>query len=149
MRIPRWLLVILIAVSAGAALVASGWWWVTWPERTAREFVAFLSEGNLDAANRMLVATQDPTLDYVPANIELFASAKEWFSQGSEPRTALDVLFARGQYRIDEHEGIVLAVERNQVVVIANVLQIVSSESLGKVISYTGDSYRISKLIRD
>ena len=48
MRLPRWLLVLLIVVSVLAPLLAAGWWWVTWPDRTMREYVALVAEGNFD-----------------------------------------------------------------------------------------------------
>lgn len=37
---------------------AAGWWWVTWPERTARRFVELLKCGETDAAQTMLESTQ-------------------------------------------------------------------------------------------
>jgi hypothetical protein len=42
MKLPRWLLWSLLSISVVAALAAAGWWWVTWPERTAREFIELL-----------------------------------------------------------------------------------------------------------
>jgi hypothetical protein len=40
MRLPRWLVVSLLAVSVLAVPGAGAWWWVTWPERTANQFCA-------------------------------------------------------------------------------------------------------------
>jgi hypothetical protein len=34
-------------------LFAACWWWVTWPERTARKFVNLLAAGDFDAAKAM------------------------------------------------------------------------------------------------
>jgi hypothetical protein len=34
-------------------IFAVGWWWVTWPERTARRFVDLLAAGNIKAAQAM------------------------------------------------------------------------------------------------
>jgi hypothetical protein len=34
-------------------LFAVGWWWVNWPERTARRFVELLAAGNIEAAKEM------------------------------------------------------------------------------------------------
>jgi hypothetical protein len=48
MRIPRWLVVTLLSASVLAVLGAGAWWWITWPERTARKFVAFVIVQNAD-----------------------------------------------------------------------------------------------------
>jgi hypothetical protein len=34
-------------------LFAAGWWWATWPERTARRFVELLTAGDIEAATAM------------------------------------------------------------------------------------------------
>jgi hypothetical protein len=39
MTLPRWLVVSLLIVSLLAVFGAGAWWWVTWPERTARAFI--------------------------------------------------------------------------------------------------------------
>jgi len=38
MKLPRWLVIAMLTTSVLSVLAAAGWWWVTWPERTAREF---------------------------------------------------------------------------------------------------------------
>ena len=43
MKLPRWLVIGMLTSSVLAVLAAAGWWWVTWPERTAREFVERLT----------------------------------------------------------------------------------------------------------
>ena len=50
MKLPRWLVIGMLTSSVLAVLAAAGWWWVTWPERTAREFVALLTERRFDEA---------------------------------------------------------------------------------------------------
>ncbi len=45
MKLPRWLMITMLTSSVLAVLGAAGWWWVTWPERTAREFVELLRDG--------------------------------------------------------------------------------------------------------
>ena len=39
-------------------LFAAAWWWVTWPDRTARKFARFLSAGDVQAAREMVVGPQ-------------------------------------------------------------------------------------------
>jgi hypothetical protein len=47
MKIPHWLVVSMLAASTLAILVVAGWWWVTWPERTARFHIAAFTEEEL------------------------------------------------------------------------------------------------------
>src|SRR5262245_36909464 len=39
MKLPRWIVVSLLTVSALSLPGAAGWWWVTWPEKTIRAYV--------------------------------------------------------------------------------------------------------------
>ena len=50
MKLPRWLVIGMLTSSLLSVLAAAGWWWVTWPERTAREFVALLAERRFNEA---------------------------------------------------------------------------------------------------
>ena len=34
---------------------AAGWWWATWPERTARRFVELLNAGEIESAKAMCI----------------------------------------------------------------------------------------------
>ena len=42
MKLPRWLVVVMITTSAISLLGAAVWSWVAWPDRTATEFLALL-----------------------------------------------------------------------------------------------------------
>jgi hypothetical protein len=56
MRLPRWIVVSLLiasVVSVIAVIGYGGWWWFTWPERTAREFVELIATKRFDEANRI------------------------------------------------------------------------------------------------
>jgi hypothetical protein len=44
MKLPRWLVIAMLTTSMLSVLAAAGWWWVTWPERTAREFVGLMDD---------------------------------------------------------------------------------------------------------
>jgi hypothetical protein len=44
------------------ALFALGWWWVTWPERTARRFVAALAARDVETAQAMFSGPQSLAL---------------------------------------------------------------------------------------
>jgi hypothetical protein len=55
MRIPRWLLVVLIAVSALALLAFPAWLWIEMPRWTAANFAAAIEARDVDRANGLLV----------------------------------------------------------------------------------------------
>jgi hypothetical protein len=101
MKLPRWLLWTMVACSVVAMLVAAGWWWVTWPERTAREFADVMAEGRAVDLKRMWDADQlsGPNLD----RLRILLVAKDrrtvWrFDALACSRTWLDVLCGRQQF---------------------------------------------------
>ena len=54
MKLPRWLVILMLSASVLSVLVAAGWWWVTWPERTAREFVELIRDERVEDALAMI-----------------------------------------------------------------------------------------------
>src|SRR5262245_45038996 len=60
MRIPHWIVGCLLGASVLAVVGAGAWSWVTWPERTAREFLDLLVAGRLEEARRMIVQAGHP-----------------------------------------------------------------------------------------
>ena len=54
MRLPRWLLVVLVSASPLSVLVFSAWMWHGWPERTMRKFSSSLVAENLNVVNAMI-----------------------------------------------------------------------------------------------
>ena len=102
MKLPRWLVIGMLASSVLAVLAAVGWWWVTWPERTAREFVELLAAKELDEARRMLVAP--PPENPRPGLIILVAAAANWNPQKVQPkrRSLLDIFAARQSFYATE-----------------------------------------------
>jgi 4-amino-4-deoxy-L-arabinose transferase-like glycosyltransferase len=63
MRLPRWLVVSLLAVSVLAVLGACAWWYVTWPERTFTTFKSKVEAGKFSEANA-LVTNPDRVVNY-------------------------------------------------------------------------------------
>jgi hypothetical protein len=59
MKLPRWLVVSMLAASSLAILALVGWWWVTWPERTAATFVRLMNENRWGLAAEMTVTADD------------------------------------------------------------------------------------------
>jgi hypothetical protein len=55
MKLPRWLVVSMLAASSLAILALVGWWWVTWPERTLQVFKSLIADGRFEDADRMLI----------------------------------------------------------------------------------------------
>jgi hypothetical protein len=45
MKLSRWPIVSLLSASVLAVLCGGACWWVTWPERTVRKFVALMGDG--------------------------------------------------------------------------------------------------------
>ena len=51
MKMPRWLVACLISVSVLSSLAAGVWWWLTWPDRTAANFLALGEAGRFEESN--------------------------------------------------------------------------------------------------
>ena len=115
MKLPRWLVIGMWATIVLAPMVASGWWWVTWPERTGWEFIRLLQNGKRDEAREMI---------HQPAST---ARRKEIFFQMYTPvdwrfatlkpesRTLGGVLAAR--QRFETASGWMLGVERDEITI--------------------------------
>ena len=54
MRLPRWLVVALLSVSVLAVLGTCMAWWVTWPERTVRQFEQLWNQNGRQEAARLM-----------------------------------------------------------------------------------------------
>ena len=65
MKLPRWLVIGMLTSSVLAVLAAAGWCWVTWPERTAREFVDLMDQKNFDEIRELLSSA-----DFAPYSID-------------------------------------------------------------------------------
>ena len=103
MKLPRWLLIGLWTSSVLAPLAAAGWWWVTWPERTARDYVDLMAQGRFEEARQMVELQCDHgsySMQYTL--ICSFWAEKKWSWLNSEPkpRTLVDVFCARQWYTI-------------------------------------------------
>lgn len=62
MKLPRWLMITLMSAIVLSPPVAGVVWWVTWPDRTARDFLACVAAGQFNEANAML----EPGARWVP-----------------------------------------------------------------------------------
>src|SRR5262249_49357107 len=104
MRLPRWVLVSLLTVSFLAVLGAGAWSWVTWPERTAREFVSLVAGKRYAPAERMWASSSEEW-----SNIR-DASVQERWSEANirmEPRSMQLVMQGRQTFSLAPvHQGL-------------------------------------------
>ena len=113
MKLPRWLVIGMLASSVLLVLAAAGWWWVTWPQRTARGFVELIAAKQWDEARRMLTP-YDPE-EYV-GRLFVGDSDLAWWDHPSlqaQPRSWIDVLVGRQDFEIGG--GWVVVVGRGKV----------------------------------
>jgi hypothetical protein len=54
MKLPRWAVVSMLTTCAFVMLGFGAWWWVTWPERTARSFIEAINREDLTGARHVL-----------------------------------------------------------------------------------------------
>ena len=85
MKLPRWLVIGMWTTSVLAVLAAAGWWWVTWPERTAFDWGESVAHGR-----QWSIEAQTRTLRNVARGRQNFI-----YSEGTTPR--LGILVERRQ----------------------------------------------------
>jgi len=97
MKLPRWLVIAMLTTSVLSVLAAAGWWWVTWPERTAREFVALMAAGRGKEADKM---QRQPI--GTPIHFWSVMEADSWKDSQLVPssRTPLDFLRGRQEFNV-------------------------------------------------
>lgn len=82
-------------------IVGGVWWWGTWPDRTARQFVALLSEGKVEAAKSMLRSQQT---ELAPNEFDIWSAAERHgvrlVPSTVQGRSAVDVLAGRGNFTV-------------------------------------------------
>jgi hypothetical protein len=47
MKLPRWTIFGLAVTIAAVVIGACAWWWISWPERTAENFLHALRQGHV------------------------------------------------------------------------------------------------------
>jgi hypothetical protein len=119
MKLPRWLVVTLLASSALGVLGAAAWWWVAWPERTARELITLLDEGRFLETNRMLtdahwerIANGSNEIELRPKNgVVAFAEAR-WRSC-TRTYSPSGVILTKGNAATSKEEFAIVLHSRN------------------------------------
>src|SRR5438093_4936680 len=114
MKLPRWLVICLLGWSVLAVLATAGSWWVTWPERTAREFAELMAAGKRQEAREMIYMQ----IPWHPSSAFAFRSKEpaDWNPAGlvAEPQTFNELISARRSFRL--LTGRTLLVERGKVI---------------------------------
>ena len=96
MKLPRWLMIGLWTSIVLAVLAAAGWWWVTWPERTAQEFVSLWKQGKGEEAETMLTGDSVTTTHFARAMRRVI----EDYNLELEPPSAVDVIRGRRRFTL-------------------------------------------------
>jgi len=96
MKLPRWLVVVMLSASTISVLGSAAWWWVVWPDRTAAEFAALLKAGQGEAALGMI---REPR-DLLRAEFEKARFVPEEGAPEHEPRSVADVLRGKQRFKI-------------------------------------------------
>jgi hypothetical protein len=94
MKLPRWLVVTLLTASVLAVFGGGAWWWITWPERTAREFVRLVASHDEAAWKAMLGETDGRRFEVWLWSIKS-GPPESWSSVKRVPRSLSDLLAGR------------------------------------------------------
>ena len=111
MKLPHWLMIGLWTSSVLAVLAAAGWWWVTWPERTAREFVGRLAADKDEQSWEAML--QDRRVEGIISRIPRPGG---WSDVKPQPRTLLDVCVGQQRFEILGDWGWEFTAERDKVI---------------------------------
>jgi hypothetical protein len=111
-RLPRWLVVFLLSASVLAVLGAAASWWVTWPERTAREFVKRLQSGREDSSWKEMVIEDKP---FPALRVIAFRPPENWAGVKPQSRSMFDLCFAQQRYDVSGDFSWGFTVKRSKV----------------------------------
>jgi hypothetical protein len=99
-KFPRWLVITLLSASVLASLGAGAWFWVTWPERTAQEFVRRLAHN--ESWTELLGPewnSEDNRSRSVLTLLLTHAGPQSWSEVTPQPRDIFDVLVGRQRFK--------------------------------------------------
>jgi hypothetical protein len=82
-------------------LGAAVWWWISWPERTARDFVDLFATGHFDDAAELLSPKPQGSF-FVIVDVRAGQERPLWMNSSlhAKPRTFLDVVHARQDFEM-------------------------------------------------
>jgi hypothetical protein len=99
MKLPQWLVVSLLSASVLAVLGAGVWWWVTWPERTARHFIELINTEDLAGARRKLTSESTPLTHSIRPLAADEAHRGEPWTIEPMPRSLWNTLIGRQEFK--------------------------------------------------
>jgi hypothetical protein len=116
MKLPRWLMISMLTTSVLAVLAAAGWWWVAWPERTAREFVERLVSDRDGGSwkEMMLPAKEDP--HNLATTVVVLYAPDDWSNVQSQPRSPIDFCIGQHRFRTIGDSAWEFVARRNKVI---------------------------------
>ena len=102
MKLPRWLMIGLWTSIVLAVLAAAGWWWVTWPERTAREFVGFVIDDNFEGVFEINASDKFEAMGLL---FQYRERLPKWDQAGlkADSRTILELCVGQRHFRIADY----------------------------------------------
>jgi hypothetical protein len=103
--------VTLLSASLITVLGAGAWWWVTWPQRTAREFVHRLGSSDNEPLLKML----RPTKDVWRLRLMKQVRPKSYSQLKPQPRSFRDFCIGRQEFRTAGEFGWQFTAERGVV----------------------------------
>ncbi len=95
MKMPKWLVALLLGFSIVSLLTAGGWCWVTWPDRTMREFVELAAAGKFQEARTM--AECEPEVAFNVEHLAACCGADMGFDK-TRRRTAAEIILGTKWY---------------------------------------------------
>jgi hypothetical protein len=89
----------MLFASSVAILAVAGWWWVTWPARTARHFIELINTEDLAGARRLLTSeSTDITHSIRPRAGEEAHRGEPWTIEPM-PRSFWNTLVGRQEFK--------------------------------------------------
>jgi len=111
MKLPRWLVIAMLTTSVLAVLARAGWWWVTWPERTAREFVIRMHDERFSDAKKLVRKEFQENLEHFGWPLETWSESDLQIGR----RSFLDLLAGRERFKMAK-SGDIFTVQTGRIV---------------------------------
>lgn len=105
----------MLLSNAVAILAAASWWWIGWPERTAREFIDRVTNGEDEAQWVEMVEPPNGPSSPIQRLIKTFPP-QDWKSVEGQPRSLVDTTVGRSTYKITGEFGWEFVVQRGVVI---------------------------------
>ena len=117
MRLPRWLVIVMLGSSATLSTGFGAWWWLTWPERIAREHIHEFALGR-----PMEVGVSADEISDSGVNLVDLVPRPEWRLENfqRQPRSIWDVISGRQEFDF-ERAGYSIIVEHGSVTTIETI----------------------------